>query len=231
MFDNIIVQMNDLGQLQLREGIWKLQQKQYKEKLEAYGQVKKLRHDMVGHLITLRAYLSGGKYEKIAVYIDQLHDQISIGVSETISGNSVIDVIINHKKASISQMNIEYNEDVTLLGELNIQDMDLVIIFENILNNVIEACERTMKTTKEIQLIVKYKNSNLLIELKNTYDVNTIKERNGEFITSKKNISEYEHGIGLANIKDIIDKYQGVFKVDLQEYYFVAKAMIPDKKI
>ena len=49
---------------------------------------------------------------------------------------------------------------------------------------------------------------------------------NGEFVTSKTQNIE-EHGVGLKNVKDIIDKYKGRYVIDYDDNYFTFSSIIP----
>ena len=108
-------------------------------------------------------------------------------------------------------------------------DMDLCILLGNALTNAIEACERIKEPNaqKEIYMNMKYKNGNLLIELNNTYSIETIKRTSNKFVSSKR--FRGENSLGIGNIQTIVDKYKGVFKVEMTENTFKLKMMIPDQ--
>lgn len=227
MLDNIIVQMADIGQYKLREYFLLMNQEQFKAKIETYEQIRRIRHDMIGHLVAIRGYHVKRKFDKALEYMDQLHQQIGFASNTIISGNTVVDALINNRMVLMDEKDIECYQTVVIPDELNIQDVDLLIVLENMINNAIEGCERSGNEVREIMLEMKYKNQNLFIEVKNTYNPEQIQERKGKFISAKE--KRENHGIGIGNIEEAVEKYNGLFEVELQEYYFVAKAMIPDK--
>lgn len=231
LFDNIIVQVNDLNQYKIREHALILKQEQYKTIMEADEQIKKIRHDMMGHLIVLRGYYSEKKHDKAIEYINQLHKQLNLGVRKVISGNIVVDAMINNRKALMDRMNIKYSDSMAIPTELNIRDVDLSIVLGNLINNAIEACQRLEEIEKEIVLNLMYKKQNLFIEIKNTYNIDSVRMRSGKYISSKTNRGHNVLGTGLENIEEVIDIYNGVFQIELQNDFFIAKAMIPDKEI
>ena len=69
---------------------------------------------------------------------------------------------------------------------------------------------------------------NIIISVKNTYN-GKLEIRDGEIQTSKLYDSD-EHGIGINNIIDVIEKYQGSYTIqnDKEEFYF--SIMLPDFK-
>ena len=61
---------------------------------------------------------------------------------------------------------------------------------------------------------------NIIISVKNTYN-GKLEIKDGEIQTSKLYESD-EHGIGIKNIIDVIEKYQGSYTIqnDKEEFYF-----------
>ena len=64
---------------------------------------------------------------------------------------------------------------------------------------------------------MKEQQGNLSIRIANPY-INKLKIYNGKYQTTK--VNKEEHGIGLAHIKKIVDKYHGVLKIDTQQKVF-----------
>ena len=107
--------------------------------------------------------------------------------------------------------------------------MDMVIILGNLLDNAIEACEKT-ENKKEIKLEIKYILNNLFITIENTYNGNlNDAERGGEHTELPKTTKGdfINHGVGLRNVNDIVNKYNGemswtakdnVFRVEILMY-------------
>ena len=69
---------------------------------------------------------------------------------------------------------------------------------------------------------------NIIISVKNTYN-GKMEIRDGEIQSSKLTDID-EHGIGIKNIIDVIEKYQGSYTIqnDKEELYF--SIMLPDFK-
>ena len=61
---------------------------------------------------------------------------------------------------------------------------------------------------------------NIIVSVKNTYN-GKLEIRDGEIQTSKIYDND-EHGIGIKNIIDVIEKYQGSYTIqnDKEEFYF-----------
>lgn len=113
------------------------------------------------------------------------------------------------------------------LSTIGIEDEDIVVILSNLLSNAIEACEK-YSGKKVIKLKFIKEGDDIIISVKNTYN-GELEIRDGEIQTSKLYDSD-EHGIGINNIIDVIEKYQGSYTIqnDKEEFYF--SIMLPDFK-
>ena len=75
----------------------------------------------------------------------------------------------------------------------------------NLIDNALEACEN--QNQKYIDLTIKEINHLLIIKVINSYKDMLPKK----FITTKKDKSL--HGIGLENVKNLVKKYNGSYKI------------------
>jgi hypothetical protein len=230
LFDSIIVQVNENHRYKFREEQILMQQEQYQSIIEGYNQVKRFRHDMLSHLVTLQGYLLQNQVSEAEEYLGKLSGELDLKKSGMISNNIVVDALINNRKTKAAKEGIEFETEIMIPREFIIDDMDLCILLGNALNNAIEACMRLRdnQIEKKISLKMKYKRNCLLIELSNSYDISTVKKSEGQFLSSKSNIEKESHGIGLGNIDAIVEKYGGTFQTNLLDEMFVLKIMIPD---
>jgi sensor histidine kinase regulating citrate/malate metabolism len=106
-------------------------------------------------------------------------------------------------------------------------------VLGNVLGNAIEACDRITDALliKKIDIEMKYYNGSICLHEKNTYNIDTVKQSNGRFLSSKGYREGNSIGIGLGNIQSTVDMYDGVFHVELNDTIFNLKIMIQDKII
>ena len=201
------------------------QMKMYVNQFELINQsqrkVKSIHHDLKNHMLLLRSYLLEEKYEEALFYIDKIESGLVISNEYAKSGNLAIDSIINYMLERVGNfcsphIELEVPDDSFIL------DYDLNIILGNLLDNAIEA----IKKAKEKRLFVKlrFDKGIFYIGVYNSYD-GILKKRRGKFPETKKNRAN--HGIGMANIQTVVDKYNGImeisntnniFKVDIALY-------------
>lgn len=233
LFDYIVWQVDENNRYRFRTKQMLMQQEQYKNILVGYDQIRMVRHDMINHLISLDGYLSEGEYDLALKYIGKLSDELDLSKKGVISNNIVVDALVNNRMFKAKRYGIYYDYEIIIPNNLKIDDMDLCVILGNALNNAIEACDRISDyhVKKEIYLNMKYKNAYLLVEMKNSYNITTVKRMDQKFISSKGFPSRNSIGNGISNMEMTIEKYGGIFEVDLMEKFFNLKIMIPDIKV
>ena len=108
--------------------------------------------------------------------------------------------------------------------ELPVSDSDLCIVLGNALENAMEACAKLgTASARSVSAEVNTIGGQLLIKITNTY--NGTVSRAGERYLSTK-VQPY-HGMGLQNIKKIVDGYGGYIKTQHDEATFVLMVALP----
>jgi signal transduction histidine kinase len=230
LFDSIVFQVNENNQFRFREKQLLIQKNQYENVIDGYNQVKRVRHDMVNHLLVLDGYLANQQYHEALEYIHKLNDELDFGKRGIVSSNVAIDALIGNGKLKAAKEGIDFEYEVMIPKKLKIDEMDICIVLGNLLNNAIEACRRIddERVNKRIMLKMYYKQEYIFLEVENSYDLSTIKKKNGRFVSSKLYREKDEIGIGMGNMERIVEKYEGVVQIDLPGEMFIVKIMMPD---
>ena len=232
LFDHIVNQIHDNNVAKFRQKQLTLQHHQFENVISSYENVKRIRHDMLGHLITINEYLKSYQVEDGISYINKLHREIDFTKQGIFSENISVDAIVNNRISKANELGIITMIDIAIPKKINIDDMDLCVVISNLLTNAIEACQKINDDcSKHIKYIMKYKKDSIIIETKNSYDVKNIKEASGKFASSKAFRRNNELGLGLSNIESVIKKYNGIFDINRNESEFIVTLIIPDKII
>lgn len=136
----------------------------------------------------------------------------------------MIDAILNVKYQEAMDKNILFVIKINDLSEVRISDEDIVIILSNLLNNAIEACEQCNE--KIIKLKFVKETEGIIISVKNTF-CGKLSFSNGELVTTKNQDLD-EHGIGIKNIIDTVERYNGSFVIKNNEREFYFSIYIPN---
>ena len=89
------------------------------------------------------------------------------------------------------------------------------------MENAFEASEKLPQELRSVKIYAKIAKGNLLITVKNHW--------NGEFTVLEGRIYSTKHegaGIGLESVNKVVEKYQGVMKVEYNKTYFTVCVML-----
>ena len=181
----------------------------------------KLQHDLNNHFSYMSEYLKNGQIELAEDYLYKMTQKIDVVYQYVKTNNSEFDAFLNYKLSIISKLEVKIAIDVVIPQQINISSFDLCSLLGNLLDNATNAFSRPLTTQKkELFLIIKYIKGVIYIQVKNSYDGNVNKKEykgKTEYVTLKSN--SYNHGIGMVNINEIVDIYNGKIEI-LDENYF-----------
>ncbi len=192
------------------------EQKSHYEYLEnREKETKKFRHDLRSHMKMISNLAKNNEYDKIDAYLEQMQIKIdSFGNIVTVQ-NGIVDAIINQYYTKALECGVTMEVKGRFPVDCSIDAFDLCTIFSNVLSNALEAAVETDE--KYISIECGYTDRNIIIVVKNSYCAD-VKSGNTLWITRKVN-KDY-HGYGLENIKDSVDKYNGVFDIETKDNRF-----------
>lgn len=172
------------------------------------------RHDFLNHLQVILGYIQLNKTKKAEAYIKNINQEVSdIRVISQIQLPEVA-VLLYTKKEEAYRANIKLSFDFeTDLSEITIKQTDLVRIVSNLIDNAFFELKKLDPAIKKIvEVSFSYFDNHLVIEVFNTGSY----IENAEIIfnygyTTKGNLGS---GIGLYNVKELVDKYHGSITVE-----------------
>ena len=200
----------------------------YNEVLEEY--FEKMRadsHEYKNHLNVIYGVLQVGDYDQIKDlvkgYIQNVSNEDHLIELSKIN-NQLIRALIYSKISYATSIGINFKYYIkSSLKDINVSDSELVIIISNLLNNAIEASSES--DDKYVELTLSKKNNKYDIMVKNSVN-------NGYFI----NVSEMfnygysskgdERGVGLYNVKNIVQNNGGEILIDIDEDIFTMEIKI-----
>lgn len=216
-----VIGMNRLYLEQQKSGQYHAQVAAYKMLEEQYEQAERLRHDMKNHLIALSGLLEDREWEKMRAYLQKMGNSGSLETDGDATGNKVVDALLYRKRKIAEEKHILWKCDVQMSGLGGIDEFDLCVLFGNILDNAVEACERLGNGRErfidiQARIIKRY----FLLEVKNSADVEANEKRRAAG-------GEYMHGIGTLNIQDMVQRYHGVVDRKAGEGVYVISVLLP----
>ena len=181
-----------------------------------------IRHDLKNHMFSIKSLVENGDNNDALNYISDIMTDMGTRHNYSATGNTVIDSVINFKLQEAEQQNIKTDLDLKIPEKLDIPSFDMTIILGNLLDNAIKAVYK-VKENRFINLKMKYDKGRLLIQTDNPY-IGDINEENGKLLTTDED--KDNHGIGLQNIKKVIQKYNGSMNIDYSGNVFSVSLLI-----
>lgn len=127
----------------------------------------------------------------------------------------ITDALLSRQYENAARQGVLMYFDLCDLRRIPLTDQDLVILISNLLNNATEAargCDRP-----EVYLRIKMNRREVVISVRNRVEANVVLADGQMPRTTKKDPG---HGIGLANVKDVLDKYPAEYTLSCKERWF-----------
>lgn len=175
--------------------------------------IKGQRHDMNNHLNTIYGLMETENFNEAKIYISSLNQSISF-INEIIeTNNPTISSLLNIKNSRAIKNKIKFKLEINIPRNINIKDVDISIVLNNLIDNALEACEAVDENKRLIDLKMNIKDSYLIIMIKNSKDQNVKVEMESIFADYTTKENHGNHGLGLKNVKLIVDKYDGLINI------------------
>ncbi len=207
------------------------QNQAYQKQLEVLKQSEErftaFRHDIKNHFTTLQLLSEREGNGEVGQYIKQMERFIKPEGSFAATGNALIDGMLNLKlEKAVTRLSAEVECEVQVRQERIIDDIDMSILLGNLLDNALQAIEK-VTSVRKLRFFMKETQGLLMICVENNHQ-ESIVEKYGTFLTTKT--QKENHGIGLKNVKRVVEKYNGILKTDYDARWFSIELMLFSQK-
>ena len=185
---------------------------------------RKRTHEFKNHLTCIAALAENNNYSELQNYVSKLNEELRLYTNIVDTNNVIVNAILNTKYKEALDKGILMVLKVNDLSKIRLSDTDVVIIMSNLLNNAIEACDGCNK--KIIKMKFTLEDDQVIILVKNSISKNPI-HKNNEFLTGKDDPDE--HGIGIYNVKEVVERYEGTYVIEYENDIFSFSILIPNK--
>lgn len=198
------------------------QKRFYEEKLSSEEELRAIRHDMKGHLVTLSALLAEGNTAEAEEYLNQLTGQTQELQSRLFCADPNMDAVLRVFSSRFRDSGVPFTcrvgvNDDTLPG------MEVCLILNNALENALEASLQMPEEERAVKVQAAVRKKQLLIRISNRFD-GVLLEHDGLPVTTK---IETGHGYGLSNIRSAIQRLGGEMMYRVEGGHFVLDIRLP----
>lgn len=189
---------------------------------------RKLKHDMKNHFMVLSSYLASENYEKAKAYSSEILDKLNAMHSYIETGNTLLNHIINEKfqYARSKEHGIEIKAEIENLSFAVMNSMDFTALLSNMLDNAIEASLKEEENNRKLALFISKKQGYETICVKNKIS-SSVLEKNPDLLSTKQSENDI-HGIGILRIKEITERYHGMYDIYEMDGFFCITVFIPE---
>jgi len=194
--------------------------------IEKDKDTKRFRHDITNHFYCMKILFEDKKYDELYSYMNDIQGAIDKLSNSTQTGNDIVNIVVVDVLGNKVNNDIKLKWRGRLPDKLKVSNMDLCIIFSNLLKNSVEALKKISENIeKKIEVEIKQLENNIIIKVKNPISgkVNIIDDK---LITSK--LDKNNHGFGSLNIKEAVNKYGGNIKYNISEESFLVEIIFSD---
>ncbi len=198
----------------------------YRKQLEVMQQsvlnTRSVQHDIKRHVASLDTLVENGQYEEMKAYLQEIREEFAVKEEVAKTGNTMIDSIINFEiaKSRVAIGNVEVvAHNIPVLE--SISDYELTIIISNLVRNALQAAENIDEGHVTIQL--QYSKGVFFMKVVNDYD-GIYHMEEGKLISRHK--QKENRGIGVANVRKVVEKYDGEMHVNPEARIFTVDLVL-----
>ncbi len=195
------------------------QDKYIKLVIDKDNDIRSFRHDIKARMDVLDGYLMRQEYDSAHKYISKINEHYDNTRIDKYTGDIALDAIITQRKKQMDEQGIEFvwdGSDLEVPKEKEIYD--LCTLITNILNNAIEACTSIHSEDKRIEMKMRINGEKIYFFERNKIIEKVDFDDDNNPITKKED--KRNHGYGSKNIRNVVEKYNGVLVYNVKDEYF-----------
>ncbi|MBO1307001.1 sensor histidine kinase [Enterococcus sp. 669A] len=172
-------------------------------------QTASARHDLRHHFAVIRDYNKEGDSAGLQEYLDEY---LSYQPAEEapVCENFAVDVLVRNYLHQARDAGAELDIKIGLPRKIAVPDSQLSIIFGNLFENAVQACQRQTEGKKFIRVRCVTEEYQFILTVDNSMDPQP----------------HFQPGIGLSSVQAVVDKYNGALVTEEKNGMFQASVML-----
>lgn len=226
----VLVLMQDIlvkGEL-LRESALTDQKKEsqlahYRDMQAVYERQGRKIHDYKNQIRTMQVLLKEGDVQSAVGLAERLTESISVEMAAVNTNHPVLNAVLNQKFHAAREQGVSMIFRVGDMSGMRLDGEETVILLSNLLDNAIHECVKVVCTGRKAVINIKLvqEGGKMIFSVKNPV-AEKVQVTDGIVLDSNGGM----HGVGLMNVKAVVDKYGGDFAISCDQEKFQAVVMI-----
>lgn len=185
-----------------------------------YESTYSVKHDLEKHFLAIKIMAERNEYHDIEKYVDGIVENDLRRVKNVIfTDNDIFNAVINTKLELCRQKGIFTSVNISDDAIKCIDAAHITVLFGNIIDNAIEAAEKSDE--KFINISVRLQGEYVSIYIENSFNT---EYSNVNLSTSKKD--KNLHGYGIKNVKRIVDECNGMIQHFVKDEMFCCDILL-----
>lgn len=210
-------------------------QEHMEEMERIYSEIRGMKHDMKNTLAVILqlSMEEKGELQEYLADLNQTFDRLDMRFR---TGNTVADTMLNMKYHEAVRLVPDLEMDTDRLvfpQDMKIHSYDIGIILGNAVDNAVRACQKLKEKEPEAEVFIRFvtlqKGNLLVLKVENSFDGKLVRRPREEFPMTDKPDKE-NHGMGLANIKNTVEKYHGTMDYMVKGRVFILSMMMKNER-
>lgn len=195
----------------------------YRDMQELYDRQRQKMHDYKKQLKAIQTLLAGNHVDEADRLLTELNGSLAVDMSVVDTNQHTVNAVLNQEISRAKEKGIPVILKINDLQELKLKEDEIVILLANLLDNAITACENVLLAGGKpiIHLKLIYENEKLICSVKNPVVKRVEIEHN---IVQAKSVTG--HGLGLLNVKEVVERYDGDIILNCDEKEFSVVVML-----
>ena len=194
--------------------------------MESGNRVRALRHDMKNHILALQALVQRKEAEEMNRYLESMKDFMTNPEEYVKTGSDSVDSLLNYKIQKAHEVLNVVETKISIPQQLRLRSFDLNVLLGNLLDNAIGASMQTEE--KKLNITIKLDKRVLFLYICNSCQ-RIADGRSGFLETTKED--KTNHGIGLKNVRQIVEKYHGDLAFQYENNFMETDVMMYVKEM
>ena len=195
----------------------------YRNMHAVYERQGRKMHDYKNQIRTMQVLLKKGDTQAAAELAEQLTESISVEMSAVNTNHPVVNAVLNQKFHAAREQGVSMIFRVGDMSRIRLDGEEIVILLSNLLDNAIHECVKAVKVERKAVINIKLvqEDEKMIFSVKNPV-AEKVQVTDGIVLDSSGGM----HGVGLMNVKAVVDKYGGDFAVSCDSEKFQAVVML-----
>lgn len=194
-------------------------QEEYCKKLGRMNdEIELFRHDAKNHMLVLGQLLRDDQIDEAKKYAAMTAGAYADKADLLATGNLALDSLLAEKMKAAKELGIDMQLELLIPKEIPVPLAYWIVLMGNIMDNAIEACERSEKTQRFISVRIRMEGNVLFGSIANTSDDDKIIRRGDSMQTTKKD--KRFHGRGMLAIRWAVEQYDGALEYEQKDDVF-----------